>query len=146
MDADYSQIVLRVLAAIADDEAMKNAFLSGADIHTETAAQVLKIPASEVTKEQRASAKAVNFGIVYGIGEYSLSKDLKISVSEARNYITGYLEHYSGVKAYMERAKKDAKELGYVKTMSLNRAITTPACLEKESHSTPPSRAVRQIL
>ena len=125
VDADYSQIELRVLAAIADDEAMKNAFLSGADIHTETAAQVLKIPASEVTKEQRASAKAVNFGIVYGIGEYSLSKDLKISVSEARNYITGYLEHYSGVKAYMERAKKDAKELGYVKTM-MNRIRYIP--------------------
>ena len=125
VDADYSQIELRVLAAISDDAAMKNAFLNGADIHTETASQVLKIPANEVTKEQRAGAKAVNFGIVYGISEYSLSKDLKISVQEARDYIKGYLEHYSGVKAYMEQTKENARNLGYVKTM-MNRIRYIP--------------------
>ncbi|MEE0944686.1 MAG: DNA polymerase I [Clostridia bacterium] len=125
VDADYSQIELRVLAAIANDTAMKNAFLSGADIHTETAAQVLKIPAESVTKEQRSSAKAVNFGIVYGISEFSLAKDLKISVKEAREYITGYLEHYSGVRDYMENIKEEARKNGYVKTL-MNRVRYIP--------------------
>ncbi len=125
VDADYSQIELRVLAAIADDKAMKAAFADGRDIHTETAAQVLKIPAENVTKEQRSAAKAVNFGIVYGIGEFSLAKDLKISVKEAREYIAGYLEHYSGVRDYMENVKKEAKENGYVKTL-MNRIRYIP--------------------
>ncbi len=125
VDADYSQIELRVLAAIADDKAMKDAFLKGADIHTETAAQVLKIPADKVTKEQRSGAKAVNFGIVYGIGEFSLAKDLKISVKEAREYIEGYLEHYSGVRDYMERIKAEARNNGYVKTL-MNRIRYIP--------------------
>lgn len=125
VDADYSQIELRVLAAIADDAAMKKAFSDGADIHTETAAQVLKIPANEVTKEQRSRAKAVNFGIVYGIGDFSLAKDLKISVKEARRYIDSYLEHYSGVKAYMERIKEEARQNGYVKTL-MNRVRYIP--------------------
>lgn len=125
VDADYSQIELRVLAAIANDEAMKNAFLSGADIHTETASQVLKIPAESVTKEQRSSAKAVNFGIVYGISEFSLAKDLKISVKEAREYIAGYLTHYSGVRDYMERIKEEARKNGFVKTL-MNRVRYIP--------------------
>lgn len=125
VDADYSQIELRVLAAIAEDEAMKNAFLSGADIHTETASQVLKIPAESVTKEQRSSAKAVNFGIVYGISEFSLAKDLKISVKEARDYIAGYLAHYSGVREYMEKIKDEARKNGYVKTL-MNRIRYIP--------------------
>lgn len=125
VDADYSQIELRVLAAIANDKAMKKAFLDGADIHTETAAQVLGIPASEVTKEQRGSAKAVNFGIVYGMSDFSLAKDLKITVKEARQYIESYFEHYSGVRKYMEEIKAEAKENGYVKTL-MNRIRYIP--------------------
>ncbi len=125
VDADYSQIELRVLAAIADDKAMKEAFKNGDDIHTETASEVLGIPKSEVTKAQRSAAKAVNFGIVYGISEFSLAKDLKISVKEAREYISGYLAHYSGVRDYMERIKKEAKEKGYVKTL-MNRIRYIP--------------------
>lgn len=125
LDADYSQIELRVLAHIANDEVMISAFRNGEDIHRVTASQVLGIPPEEVTKEQRSSAKAVNFGIVYGIGEYSLSQDLKISVKQAKEYINGYLEKYSGVKRYMEEIKKSARELGYVKTM-MNRIRYVP--------------------
>lgn len=125
LDADYSQIELRVLSHIAEDEIMINAFKNGEDIHAMTASQVLGIPISEVTKEQRSSAKAVNFGIVYGIGEYSLSQDLKISVKEARAYIESYLEKYSGVKKYMEDIKKSARDNGYVTTM-MNRIRYVP--------------------
>ncbi len=124
-DADYSQIELRVLAHIAGDETMIEAFKNNEDIHAVTASQVLGIPLSEVTSEQRSSAKAVNFGIVYGIGEFSLSKDLGISVKEAKAYITSYLEKYSGVREYMEKIKALAKENGYVKTM-MNRIRYIP--------------------
>ncbi len=117
VDADYSQIELRVLAHIADDETMISAFKNGEDIHAVTASQVLGIPLDEVTKEQRSSAKAVNFGIVYGIGEYSLSQDLGISVKEAKAYIESYLEKYSGVREYMERIKEQAKNDGFVTTL-----------------------------
>ncbi len=117
VDADYSQIELRVLAHIANDETMISAFKNGEDIHAVTASQVLGIPLEEVTKEQRSSAKAVNFGIVYGMGEYSLSQDLKISVKEAKAYIESYLEKYSGVREYMASIKEQAKVDGFVKTM-----------------------------
>lgn len=125
IDADYSQIELRVLAHIAGDERMINAFKNGEDIHAEAASQVFEIPLGEVTKEQRSRAKAVNFGIVYGIGEYSLSQDLKITVSEAKRYIENYLEKYSGVKKYMDDIKKSAREQGFVKTM-MNRIRYVP--------------------
>ncbi len=125
VDADYSQIELRVLAHIADDATMISAFKNGEDIHAVTASQVLGIPLESVTSEQRSSAKAVNFGIVYGIGEYSLSQDLKISVREAKAYIESYLEKYSGVREYMERIKEQAKTDGYVKTM-MNRIRYIP--------------------
>lgn len=117
VDADYSQIELRVLAHIADDKTMTDAFNSGEDIHAVTASQVFGVPLSQVTREQRSSAKAVNFGIVYGIGEYSLSQDLKISVKQAKQYIESYLEKYDGVRAYMSEIKEQAKRDGYVKTM-----------------------------
>lgn len=120
VDADYSQIELRVLAHIANDETMINAFRNNEDIHAVTASQVLGIPLEDVTKEQRSSAKAVNFGIVYGIGEFSLAQDLHISVKEAKAYIESYLEKYHGVRNYMESIKEQAKKDGYVKTM-LNR-------------------------
>lgn len=125
VDADYSQIELRVLAHLANDETMINAFRNGEDIHAVTASQVLGIPLEEVTKEQRSSAKAVNFGIVYGIGEFSLSQDIGVSVKEAKSYIESYLEKYHGVREYMNNTKENAKENGYVKTM-MNRIRYIP--------------------
>ena len=117
IDADYSQIELRVLAHIAQDENMCNAFRSGMDIHTVTASQVFAVPASEVTALQRRHAKAVNFGIVYGISEFSLSEDIGVTRWEARDYIDSYLANYRGVKAYMHNVIEDAREKGYTETM-----------------------------
>jgi len=125
VDADYSQIELRVLSHIANDETMINAFMENADIHTVTASQVFNVPVSEVTSEQRSNAKAVNFGIVYGIGEFSLAGDLKISIKKAKEYISNYLDKYSGVREYMDRIKAQAKNDGYVKTL-LNRVRFIP--------------------
>ncbi len=117
LDADYSQIELRVLAHIADDENMIAAFASGEDIHTNTAAQVFDMPPLFVTPIMRSRAKAVNFGIVYGIGAYSLSQDIGVSMSEASDYIKNYLATYSGVKRYMADTIEFGKEHGYVKTL-----------------------------
>ena len=117
VDADYSQIELRLLAHISDDKTMIDAFRSGEDIHTITASQVFNQPPEWVTPEMRSSAKAVNFGIVYGIGAFSLSKDIGVSVKQADEYIRAYLEKYSGVARYMERTVEDAKKNGYVRTM-----------------------------
>ncbi len=117
VDADYSQIELRVLAHIAKDENMIDAFKNNADIHAKTASEVLNIPIEKVTPEQRSAAKAVNFGIVYGIGQFSLSQDLKISVNEAKQYIDGYLSYYKGISNYMDTIKKNAAKLGYVTTL-----------------------------
>ena len=116
-DADYSQIELRVLASIAKDENMINAFKSGLDIHTATAAEVFNIPAEMVTSSLRSKAKAVNFGIVYGIGAFSLSKDIGVTRKEADEYIKGYLNAYKGVDSYMKKVIEDAKENGFVKTL-----------------------------
>ena len=117
VDADYSQIELRVLSHIACDNAMQQAFISGMDIHTATASQVFGVPAEEVTSLQRRHAKAVNFGIVYGISEFSLAEDIGVSRYEAKAYIESYLQKYSGVKAYMKQVVEDAKRNGYTKTM-----------------------------
>ncbi len=117
VDADYSQIELRVLAHIADDPIMQQAFQSGQDIHTVTASQVFGVPAEEVTSLQRRSAKAVNFGIVYGISEFSLSEDIGVSRWEAKQYIDGYLSRYAGVRAYMHEIVEQAKTMGYVSTL-----------------------------
>lgn len=117
IDADYSQIELRVLAHLADDEAMINAFKSGEDIHAVTASKILGIPIDELTKEQRSSAKAINFGIVYGMSEYTLSQDLGISFAEAKRYMSEYFNKYSGVHNYLENIKKTAYETGFVKTL-----------------------------
>ncbi len=117
IDADYSQIELRVLASIAGDENMIAAFQSGEDIHANTAAQVFDMPALFVTPDMRRKAKAVNFGIVYGIGAFSLSKDIGVSVSEADRYIKNYLATYNGVKAYMENTIASGKRDGYVTTL-----------------------------
>lgn len=117
IDADYSQIELRVLADLADDENMIEAFNNDDDIHSITASQVFNMPLSMVTPLMRSRAKAVNFGIVYGIGAFSLSKDIKVSVYEAKKYIENYLNHYSGVSRYMENVVVDAKNNGYVTTL-----------------------------
>lgn len=116
VDADYSQIELRVLAALAGDKNMTDAFVKGVDIHSVTASQVMGVPLEEVTSSDRRKAKAVNFGIVYGIGAFSLSQDIGTSVQEADRYIKGYLANYSGVAAFMENAKASAKEKGYAET------------------------------
>ena len=117
IDADYSQIELRVLAHIANDENMIRAFKNDEDIHREVASKVFDIPLEEVTKEQRSKAKAVNFGIVYGISAFGLSEDLSISREEAVEYIEKYFETYPGVKEYLERLVREGKELGYVTTL-----------------------------
>ena len=117
VDADYSQIELRVLAHLSDDEIMKNAFMREEDIHTITASQVFNQPEAWVTPELRSKAKAVNFGIVYGIGAFSLSKDIGVTVKEADAYIKSYLAKYSGVAAFMEKTVETAKETGYVSTL-----------------------------
>ncbi len=116
VDADYSQIELRLLAHISNDENMINAFLSGEDIHTMTACRVFGVDANDVDTELRKRAKAVNFGIVYGIGEHSLSEDLHISRAEAKKYIDSYLAGFPNVKDYLENIKKKAREDGYVVT------------------------------
>ena len=117
ISADYSQIELRLLACIANDEAMLSAFTSGVDIHTSTASAVFGIPVDMVTPILRKRAKAVNFGIVYGIGEYSLSQDLDITVKQAKEYIESYLASYPGVSAYLRDIVKYATEHGSVDTL-----------------------------
>jgi DNA polymerase-1 len=117
IDADYSQIELRVLAHISKDEHMIEAFKNNEDIHKQAASKVLGIPIEDVTKEQRSEAKAVNFGIVYGISDYGLAQQLGISNKKAKEYIKQYLEKYSGVKAFMDNIVEKAKEDGYVETL-----------------------------
>ena len=116
-DADYSQIELRVLAHIADDKAMKEAFNNDIDIHRLTASTAFSVPVDEVTPSMRSAAKAVNFGIVYGIGAFSLAKDIKVSFGEAKQYIDNYMSTYTGVAEYMKKVVEDATESGYVKTL-----------------------------
>ena len=117
IDADYSQIELRVLAHISKDENMVQAFRNDEDIHRQAASKVLGIPMEEVTKEQRSSAKAVNFGIVYGISDFGLSEQLGISKKQAKEYIDQYLEKYSGIKQFMDDVVEQAKQDGYVETL-----------------------------
>ena len=117
IDADYSQVELRVLAHISKDENMMHAFLNDEDVHKQAASKVLGIPIEEVTKEQRSSAKAVNFGIVYGISDFGLSEQLGISRKEAKEYIEQYLEKYSGIKKFMDDIVDEAKSKGYVETL-----------------------------
>ena len=117
VDADYSQIELRVLAHIADDQTMQEAFRSGTDIHTATASQVFGVEPEQVTPLMRRHAKAVNFGIVYGISEFSLADDIGVTRKEARQYIDNYLAHYAGVRTYMHDIVEQAKQDGYVTTL-----------------------------
>ena len=116
IDADYSQIELRVLAHVSNDEHMVQAFINGEDIHKQAASKVFNTTIEEVTKEQRSNAKAVNFGIVYGISDFGLGEQLHISRKKAKQYIEQYLEQYSGIKQFMNDVVEDAKEKGYVET------------------------------
>ena len=117
IDADYSQIELRVLAHMSGDKHMIEAFNEGQDIHKQAASKVFNVPIDEVTKEQRSSAKAVNFGIVYGISEFGLGEQLGIPRKVAKQYIEDYLTQYIGIKDYMESIKEEAKKTGYVQTL-----------------------------
>ena len=117
VDADYSQIELRVLAHISGDENMKAAFRDNLDVHTATAAQVFGVPIEDVTPLMRSRAKAVNFGIVYGIGAFSLSKDIGVSMREAKRYIEAYLSRYSSIDSYMQNVIESARRDGYVSTL-----------------------------
>ena len=117
IDADYSQIELRLLAHIAGDETMINAFLSGEDIHASTASAVFGVPLSAVTPELRKRAKAVNFGIVYGIGDYSLSVDLGITKKQAGEYIANYLARFHAIDSYLKDTVRMAYDHGFVETI-----------------------------
>lgn len=125
VDADYSQIELRVLAHISEDKTMIDSFVKGEDIHRRTAAEVNGVPLSDVTPEMRSAAKAVNFGIVYGISDYALARNIHVSRAEARAYIDRYFERYPGVKGYMQSIVAFAKEHGYVSTL-MNRRRYIP--------------------
>ena len=125
VDADYSQIELRVLSHIAGDKVMTDAFVNDLDIHTATATQIFNVDKESVTSEMRSRAKTVNFGIVYGMGEFTLAKDLKIPIFEAKNYIANYFKQFSGVKQYMDEIVEKAKNDGYVTTL-LNRRRYLP--------------------
>lgn len=117
IDADYSQIELRVLAHMSEDNHMVQAFKEGQDIHKQAASKVFKTPMEEVTKEQRSNAKAVNFGIVYGISDFGLGEQLGISRKQAKKYIDEYLTEYEGIKNFMDNMTETAKEKGYVETL-----------------------------
>ena len=117
IDADYSQIELRILASLADDKNMQDAFNHGIDIHTQTASEVFHTPLDEVTKLQRSEAKAVNFGIIYGISDYGLSQNLNIPRNRAKDYIDKYKKSYPQIKEYMDKVVKLAKDQGYIETL-----------------------------
>lgn len=117
IDADYSQIELRILASLSDDKNMQDAFNHGIDIHTQTASEVFHTPLDEVTKLQRSEAKAVNFGIIYGISDYGLSQNLNIPRSRAKDYIDKYKKSYPQIKEYMDNVVKLAKDQGYIETL-----------------------------
>lgn len=118
LTADYSQIELRVLAHVAEDEVLIEAFKNGQDIHSRTAAEVFGVPMDKVTKEMRRHAKAINFGIIYGLSDFGLAKDLGISRKEAKSYIDNYFKRYAGVKRWIDTTIEEAREKGYVTTLS----------------------------
>ena len=141
LDADYSQIELRILANLCEDANMQQAFLSGADIHASTAAQVFGVPREAVTPQMRSAAKAVNFGIIYGFGAYSLSQDIGVSVREADRYIKRYLENFPRVEQFMTRIVEDAERTGFVSTL-FGRRREVP---ELKSHNKIQQAAGRRI-
>ena len=137
LSADYSQIELRLLAHVSEDEHLINAFKSGVDVHTLTASKVFEVPLSEVTKDMRYKAKAVNFGIVYGQSKYGLAKALGIKPDEADNFIEKYFQTYPGIKAYMNNMVEKVEELGFVETILgrkryLQSEISSPNAMVRE--------------
>ena len=135
VDADYSQIELRVLAHVANDAQMIDDFKSGRDIHTSTAARVFDMPEELVTPQMRSRAKAVNFGIVYGIGAFSLAKDIGVTRREAEDYIHDYLKNYRGVAEYMERVVEEAKKKGLCGDAVRPAALPARACELELQHA-----------
>ncbi len=123
LSSDYSQVELRIFAHMSNTDNLKEAFISDKDIHTKTASDIFHVPMDEVTKDQRRTAKAVNFGILYGISSFGLSEDLGINVIEAKKFIDNYLETYPGIVDYMEKEKQDAYDLGYVTTLMGRRRV-----------------------
>ncbi|HMZ52583.1 MAG TPA: DNA polymerase, partial [Candidatus Sumerlaeota bacterium] len=117
MAADYSQIELRILASLSNDAALVEAFRSGGDIHALTASKVMGIPVADLTPSQRNQAKAINFGIIYGMSDFRLSNELDIPRAQARQFMEDYFNVYSGVRDFIERAKQEAREKGYVTTL-----------------------------
>ena len=117
VDADYSQIELRILAQVTGDEHMQNAFLSGADIHRSTAAKIYNLPEDQITPRLRSASKAINFGIMYGKGAYSLSKDIGVTLREAETFLKNYLDAFPKITSYMDKTIADARECGYVSTL-----------------------------
>ena len=117
VDADYSQIELRILAHVTGDEHMQQAFLSGADIHRSTAAKIYNLPEDQITPRLRSASKAINFGIMYGKGAYSLSKDIGVTVKEAETFLKNYLDAFPKITGYMDKTIEDARECGYVSTL-----------------------------
>ncbi len=153
--ADYNQIELRVLAHIANDEKLIDAFRKGEDIHTRTASEVLGVAKDEITPEQRRQAKAVNFGIVYGISDYGLAKDLHISRAEAADYIARYFQRYPGVAAYQQKTIMDARVCGYVSTLCgrrrylpdlLNRSFNLRSLAERMAINAPVQGSAADII
>ena len=123
LSSDYSQVELRIFASISNEENLIKAFISEEDIHTKTASDIFHVPISEVTKDMRRNAKAVNFGILYGISSFGLSEDLGIDINKAKEFIDNYLESYPGIMDYMEKAKADAYKNGYVRTLMNRKRI-----------------------
>ena len=117
VSADYSQVELRIMAHLSGDDALRQAFLDGEDVHTATAAKIFGVAPDQVTREQRRRAKTANFGIIYGISAFGLATRLHIPRTEARELIDGYFTHYPGVKGYMDRVVAEARERGYVETL-----------------------------
>ena len=117
IDADYSQIELRLMAAMSDDENMIDTYMKGKDIHTSTASQVFGIPEDAVTSDYRKKAKAVNFGIIYGISDFSLAGDIHVTRKEAAEYIKSYFSKYPKIKEYLDTAKQNARDKGYSETI-----------------------------
>src|SRR5262249_36397223 len=135
LSVDYSQIELRLLAEIADIALLKDAFRQGVDIHALTASQVFEVPLADLDKDTRSKAKAINFGIIYGISAFGLSKYLGCTTGEAQDYIKAYFERYPGVRAYMDACRAFARRHGFVKTL-FGRKCHVPGINEK----TPPKR------
>src|SRR5699024_7727152 len=125
LSADYSQIELRLMAHFSEDETLLNAFLKGHDIHSSTASEVFKTPIDKVSNNERRATKAINFGLIYGMGAFGLARQLGISRGQAQEYISLYFSRYPGVLAYMDRAKEQAKDQGYVETL-LGRRLYLP--------------------